>query len=213
MSTDADCAGARRELSAARDGEQALGEAARRHLAGCGACRVWAARLDRVTARVRVDAVHTPDVLPAALDVWDAEAARDDRMPGRRALLAVAGVACLAVAAGHLAGIAAITAADAHSSRELAAIDAALGVAFLLAAWRPRRFAAGLAPLAAVLALLLVVAATVDVLTGHASLIGEVVHLPSVVGALALLGVWRRAAEPDPAPAAAGRRSRQGAAA
>jgi predicted anti-sigma-YlaC factor YlaD len=198
-----DCAQARDAVSAARDGEGALDSGVHTHLQVCGSCQIWAQQVDRLTARLRVDAVDTPDVLPQALAAWDAQEGQHDVLRPYRVLLTVAGVASLGLAVAHLADVQAVTAADVHTSRELAAVESALGCGFLLAAWRPDRFILGLAPIVALLATLLAVVAAVDVIGGNTTVLGELVHLPALSGAVVLLFARRLIVRREPAGAPA----------
>lgn len=94
--------------------------------------------------------------------------------------------------------------ASVHVARELGSWDIALSIGLLYAAWRPER-AAGLLPFALALAATMVVTATLDVTTGHTSLLGETAHLLALVG-LVLLAVlastnWWSVQRPTPGPA------------
>ena len=87
-----------------------------------------------------------------------------------------------------------------HSRQDVAALHLALSIGFLIAAWRPTRYAGGLAPVAAAAAVLLFLPTATDssVLTSGA--VDELSHLPVVVGAAGLLlGRWGRSVEQTPA--------------
>jgi predicted anti-sigma-YlaC factor YlaD len=188
------CDRMREWLSADRDGEAVPDRAqVDAHLRSCAGCRAWLGAVDRLTAPVRVAAVRGPDQVAAALAAWDTAVAVGPRLRGWRAALVVAGVASIAVALIQAVGLGPVG-DHGHGARDLAAFDAALGAAFLLAAWRPARFAPGLAPLAGILAVLLVVVVSVDVAAGRVSAAAEMLHLPTLVGAVALgaLLYWSR---------------------
>jgi predicted anti-sigma-YlaC factor YlaD len=179
------CDRIREWLSADRDGEAVPDPAAlEHHLRSCAGCRAWLEAVDGVTAPLRVSPARAPDQVVAALSVWD-ELATSPGLRGWRAALVVAGLASIAVAVLQGLGLGPAS-GHGHGARDLAAFDAALGAAFLFAAWRPDRFAAALAPLAVILAGLLMVVVAVDVATGRVSVVAEMLHLPTLVGAVAL---------------------------
>jgi predicted anti-sigma-YlaC factor YlaD len=197
----ATCAAAREAVSARLDGEAStLGaDALRHHLAACVDCRgfeVAAVSLDRRT-RVR-EVERVPDLSASIVAaVASGEAGADRRARDLRVVVALAGVAQLAVGAALLLGL---LDAVGHLGRDLGAFEVALGVGFLYAAWQPHR-AAGVLPMAAVVAGTVLVASTLDLLAGRATLLMELPHLAELVGVAALWALRRRL----PANAPAGR--------
>jgi predicted anti-sigma-YlaC factor YlaD len=94
------------------------------------------------------------------------------------------GVALPALLLGDDAGL------PVHTARHLGSFAVALGVGFLVAAWRPSRIA-GLLPVAAALVACLVVTSAFDVAVGRAAPTGELSHATELVGLAALWLLWR----------------------
>jgi predicted anti-sigma-YlaC factor YlaD len=189
----AGCAPARETLSAHLDGEDGplpLAEA-RRHTDGCVPCERYGASLTAVTRRVRVapaDAVPdlTAPILAALAD--DRAAAPVRRLTDVRVLVGLAGAVQLLLALPVLLGV---TAPALHLGRELGALELALGVGFLLAAYQPHR-AAGVLPVAVAAVAVVAVGAAVDLLAGRAAVVAELGHLTELVGVAALWVLTRR---------------------
>jgi predicted anti-sigma-YlaC factor YlaD len=187
------CSAVRESLSARLDDEvPPLATAAvDRHLGGCHACARYATDLQGLHREARVAvADEVPDL---TADILVAVTAQQQLAVGRRTrelrvLVAVAGVVQLALAVPVLLGL---LGPAAHVGRELGALQLALGVGLLVAAWQPWR-AAGVLPVAAVVASTTVVAGIVDVASGAATLTGELVHLSELAGVLALWALRRR---------------------
>lgn len=197
-----DCTTAREAISAALDGE-APGVAAAElaaHVEACPACRGWRDQVHLLTRRVRLQAAPRLEP-PGRLvgDVLRVAATRRRRAspvaPARLGLVA-AGVAQLAISVpalvlGHDHG------APVHVAHELGSLDAAVGLGFLAAAWRPS-LAAGMRAVMGAAALLLVSTAILDLVAGRTGLGEEAWHLVVVVGCLLL---WRAAAFVPPGAA------------
>jgi predicted anti-sigma-YlaC factor YlaD len=190
------CGVVRESLSARLDDEGAplTGAAVDRHLDGCHACARYATDLQRVHREARVAVADevpdlTADILVAITEEQQVTVGRRTRE--LRLLVALAGAVQLALAVPVLLGL---LGPAAHVGRELGALQLALGVGLLVAAWQPWR-AAGVLPVAAVVASAAVVAGVVDVASGAATLTGELVHLSEIAGVLALWALRRR----DPA--------------
>jgi len=186
------CQPYREAISAMADGEVApvSDEALRHHLDGCAMCTAFAASAQDLHRRVRVhEAEQVPDLTASILAAVDTPAVSRSRarFAQLRVVLAMAGVAQLLLlvpflVSGHaLAG---------HASREATIFQVALGIGFLVVAQRPAR-AAGLLPVAAVVALLASVVAVADVLTGTATLMQESVHVIEIVGTFVLWAMVR----------------------
>jgi predicted anti-sigma-YlaC factor YlaD len=194
------CEAAREAISAMLDGEPPTvarlnsPERARAqlesHLSTCAACRAWRERAHEVTRRTRLAAarpVPSPD--PSLLAAMRAIDRRDPwwrtLMLTRVALVLVA-LAQLTLALPELlAG--SYREAPIHVAHEMGALDVALGVGFLVAAWRPLR-AQGMRAIVGCAALLLALTAVVDLLAGRTDLGDETPHLLVLAGWLLL---WR----------------------
>lgn len=184
------CGPTRAWLSAFRDAESLEDPAARAHLDSCDACGSWAAALDVVSRRTAVRSVGSPDVAGAAIAAFDAlraAAPRQRQHTLARALLGLAGVAAVVLAVlGLTDAFGTLSIAGSHIGRELYAFEAALGVGFLVAAWRPARYAASLVPVTAVVILVAVLPSAAD-LGARANQLAEASHLPVLLGLGALL--------------------------
>ena len=160
------------------------------HLRVCAACARFEATAGAMARRTRVAAVQAvPNLTAPILVALDEQriAPAGRRRKRLRALVGLAGAAQLVIAIAALAGR---FGPDLHAGRELGALQLALGVGLVLAAWQPRR-GPGVLPILAVLAVVTLVTAVVDVRTGAASVTGELVHLVELIGVLALWGLVR----------------------
>jgi predicted anti-sigma-YlaC factor YlaD len=184
------CASVTEAISARMDGEPpplSFVEVSR-HLTGCAACRRFESAAVEVTEHSRsLTATAAPDLAPTILAALhqDRHSRELRRTLELRWLVAVAGAVQLVLGLVGTAG------AELHVGRDLGALQLALGVGLVLAAWQPQR-SAGVLPIAAVVAVAAVTAATIDVATGGASAGAELTHLAEVVGVLALWGLRRR---------------------
>lgn len=190
------CASVRESVSAALDGEEAAlpSVEVRRHLTTCGDCRRFEAALPGVNRRVTVaGAEAVPDLTAAILRALAPGLGGPTPRPRElRFLVGFAGVIQLVLAVPVLVGA---VGPAVHLGRDLAAFELALGAGLLLAAWQPRR-AAGVLPIAAVVAVLATLGGVVDLATGRASFVSELGHLAELVGVAALWALVRRL--PDP---------------
>lgn len=198
-----DCEDVRERVSALRDGEEGDATPLGTHVRDCPPCRAWLDDLDRLTSRYRLGLVRSPDLTAAALAEWDRQShAGASSADGWRWVLAAAGTASILVSATRLiAGLGPLVwgPAHAHHMREIAAVEVALGLGFLLVARRPSRFSAGLVPVCVALVALLATVVAVDILGGHTSWMSELVHVPLALGTVAL-GVVHRRSGRDPGP-------------
>lgn len=179
------CARMRRLLSADLDGEatQAESTLAHDHVMRCEECAAWLERVQRTTRRARLrSAEPTPDLTAGVLDRL-ARVDRRRRLQGSvlRTMLVSLGLVQLEWA------IAGLVHDHTHVSREMVAFDVAVALGVLAVALRPWR-AAGLLPVLGVLAALLAVTSTLDLLDGRTTFYRELPHL-LVVAELAV--VWR----------------------
>lgn len=213
MVHDDGCAAIREAVSADLDGEVApIGRAeVARHLRRCRACERFVDDLSVLARRTRIGAA---DQVPDLTTAITARLSRSPTSPpvaasparrGRdlRILVGLAGVAQLVIAVPMLLGL---FSPDLHLGRDLGSAQVAIGVGLLFAAAQPRR-APGLLPVLAVVVAATMIAATIDVATGTASLAAELTHVAELVGVAALWALSRRL--PDaPVPVASPRRLR-----
>jgi predicted anti-sigma-YlaC factor YlaD len=204
-----DCEGCRTAVSARLDDEDpGLPTAAvHAHLAQCVQCRAFEADVAALHRTMRVGpAPEVPDLTahimarlePAAAVHRDRWTAHRDAWRACLALVAVVQIA-LAVPAlvlGEDAGL------PVHTARHLGSFAVALGVGFLVVAWRPDR-AAGLFPLVAVLVGCLVLTSGIDIASGRTGAPGELSHSTELLG-LALCWIVGRCAPSAVAPALRG---------
>lgn len=185
------CVPTREALSAQLDGETSslpLAEA-QRHAASCTPCGRFGAQLATVTRRVRVAAADAVPDLTAPILVALAEDRAGvglRRLRDLRVVIGLAGVVQLVLAMPVLFGLT----VGVHLGRDLGALELALGVGFLVAAYQPHR-ASGVLPIAAAAFGVVMVAAVFDVTAGRAALVGELGHLSELVGVLALWTLTR----------------------
>lgn len=201
------CATFREALSARMDGESA-GMPPREldaHLAGCPSCRDWQTAALQVTRRARVTvAVPIPDVTRAVLErlAADVRRLRGRRVwvaPVARAVLAVLGVAQMALSLPPLVAGTATMSAPAHVARESGSWGIALAAAFLVVAASPR-LAAGALPVLGSFSVVLGSVTVADLSTGMVSLERAAGHLLIFAGTLGIAVVaWlgrRRGRDP-----------------
>ncbi len=181
-----DCATAREAISAMADAEDPgadSGDVAA-HLAQCAACRAWRDAAHEVTRRARLEVAQP---VPArAREVAAAVRART-WVPRRARLATLARAGLLAIAIGQLAyTIPCLVfghdhSAPQHIAREMGSFDAAVAAGFLVAAWRPGR-ALGMRAMVGVAAVLLLVTAAIDLVSGRTSAGDEAPHLLTLAG-------------------------------
>jgi predicted anti-sigma-YlaC factor YlaD len=159
------------------------------HLEGCPACAAFARRAARLHRELRLRrAEAVPDLSAAILAGAPGGGLGDGRVAAGgtasvgtlRWLLALVGIAQVVASVpgivfGEDGGM------QVHAARHLGSFGAALGVGFLVAAWRPQR-AVGILPVVAALGLLLVSTAVADVAGRNVAAAGETMHLAELVG-------------------------------
>jgi predicted anti-sigma-YlaC factor YlaD len=187
------CRTVREALSARLDGEEhpLPDDEVDRHLAACAGCTENLDAMAGLDRRLRLtEAFEVPDLTAPILVALaeDRSAAATVWATRLRGLVALAGTVQLALALPALLGVGA---PDVHLGRDLAVLQLALGVGFLVAAWQPSR-AAGLMPVAAVVGIVTLITAGVDVIAGTASPVAESAHLSEIVGVVALWALRRR---------------------
>ncbi len=206
--TPAGCADVRAACSAHLDGEESpiAAAAVDLHLAACADCRAWIESAGELHGRVRLaPAPVVPDVSDAVLAAVGGRRPRARLAPtpftpadrGLRLALALIalvqiGVALPALVLGEDAGL------PAHTARHLGSFAVALGIGYLVAAWRPSRVP-GLFAVAAAVVVCLLVSSALDVVSGSATAASEVAHAPELVG-LAALWLLARAERPGVLP-------------
>ena len=178
--------------------------------AACTECAGGADDAARATRLARLDVRPVPD-LSEHIAVRVARPARKvaRRRAWLRVVLALTGLAQLAIGIPALTGDSLGMAMSAHAAHEGAAWNLAIGVALLGAAWLPRR-AAGLIPLLGVFLIVLSALSVHDVIDGAVGLDRLATHSAVLVGLLVLIALDRaeRALPPQAPgelPAATGR--------
>ncbi len=186
-----DCTDARTAISARLDGEDqpSAAPALDAHVRTCADCRAFQASATSMHRRLRLrPAEPVPDLsasIVAALGPAD-----DGRIPGLRAGLAAVAIVQILIALpalilGDDAGL------PAHTARHLGSFAVALGIGFLVAAWRPERVG-GVLPLTAALVLCLLLTSGIDVASARADALSELGgHATELVG-LGLLWLLAR---------------------
>jgi predicted anti-sigma-YlaC factor YlaD len=171
---DVDCTRWREAISAEADGERAEIDSrlVAAHIARCAACRSYAESVRLAQPRTVPDLADSISKLHAAAD--------RARHPGLlRVTLAVIAVQSVIFAFPSFV-FGEEHAAAPHSARHLGAFGIAYGVALLVVVVRPAR-ARSILPMALVLAGAQIIAAIVDLTSGHIPALGEVRHLPQVI--------------------------------
>jgi len=180
------------QLSSRLDGEAlALPPAAvDAHVTGCAGCTSFLLNATKLHRAVRLRrAEDVPDLTSAVLE---AAPAHGYRLFARYALLTVSLTILILAVPALLFGTEG--SAPAHLARHLGALDIAIGIGLLGAAWRPAR-ARSFLPIAAALAGSMLVTAVIDAADGTTPLIGEAYHLLELTG---LVLVWALAGFPAP---------------
>lgn len=194
------CDQCRDGVSALLDGEDpgCPSAALHAHLAGCATCCDFEGDVARLHRASRVmPAPDVPDLTPRVLAAIDTEPARSPALTGHLDAWR-AGLALVAIVQIALAIPALLLGSDAglpvHTARHLGSFDAALGIGFLVVAWKPSRVP-GLIPVIAALVACLVITSAVDVASGRAAALGELTHVTELLG-LALCVLIARGASP-----------------
>lgn len=160
------------------------------HVNGCAGCTSFLLGATRLHRAVRLRAAE--DVPDLAAAVLDGAPSYGYRLFARYALLAVSLTVLILAVPALLFGTEG--SAPAHLARHLGALDIAIGVGLLGAAWRPAQ-ARSFLPIAAALAGSMFVTAVIDAADGTTPLIGEAYHLLELTG---LVLVWALAGFPAP---------------
>ena len=178
------CEPVRETLSAWLDGEDGVisQAVATRHLEVCADCRRYEVAVAGAQRRLR-PALVVPDLTEPIVVADAARRQRELRARAARGLVSLVGLAQLVLAVPLLIGL---VEPELHLARHLGALELGLGVGLLVAALQPRR-AAGVLPIAAVVATVSVVSAALEIQRGHTTLLAESVHLLEVA---AVLGLW-----------------------
>jgi predicted anti-sigma-YlaC factor YlaD len=179
-------------LSASLDGEATtLEEAATdAHVATCSECRAWHASATSLTRASRLrpaDAV--PDLTAEILAAVPVAVPEETFEPLAVARIGLALVAVAQVVVGQTSLLDAGAIAT-HLAREQGVWEVALAIGFATAAWQPRR-AAALVPLVGALVVGLFVTASVDAAEGSVAVWSEGHHLVAVIGLSLLIAASR----------------------
>ena len=168
-------------ISAHIDGELAADEVLglERHLEDCDRCGLYSADAWALRRSLRVTAVPDTEATPAKLAATTA--------PGPLTilpyLLGAIGAALVILNIGAVFSVE--SGAQAHLSRHDGIFGTALGIAMLAVAAKPYR-AIGLVPITTTVAVLMVVAAAVDLTSNEANAAAEAVHLLEFAGLICL---------------------------
>jgi predicted anti-sigma-YlaC factor YlaD len=192
----AHCDDIRISLSARLDGEAMTlpADVVDGHVSGCAMCRTWLDGAERVTRAVRVRSVAVPDLTVRILASLQADgtvagparAARTAEVVGGtrtrrlRQGLGLLAVVQLMLAVPELLGAAGH---DAHSGREVAALEIALSVGLLVAACYPE-YARVFAPVAVALVVCFAAISALDMIEGAVTPGRVAVHFLTVAQAV-----------------------------
>jgi predicted anti-sigma-YlaC factor YlaD len=205
-----------REAASARLDNEPIGMSAsalEHHLTSCLDCARWLEAATRATRLARLGAPPVPDLTDAITALVVSPARRVlRRRHVLRGLLLVAGVVQLVIGIPAITGDSIGMAMSMHAAHEAAAWNIAIGVAFLAAAWLPRR-AAGLIPLLSTFTLVLGILSIHDLAAGAVTLGRLATHLAVLAGLLVLIALDRaeRALPPGRSASFAGRRGERSA--
>ena len=179
-----ECAALRGHVTAMRDGEALPNQRTLEHLETCPACRDWVDASDAVTRQVRLRTPSGPSVLTAAMAAWDVAAGQRENALARvgRLLLGLAALGCAAAAVLLATGETVHTHLGGRAGRDLFVFELAIATGLACAAWRPARFLTGVTPLLVVITAINVALSARDLMTGGASTLAELTHLPFLVG-------------------------------
>ena len=193
-----------RESVSARLDDEPLGMSAAAldsHLTSCPDCARWAEAAAQATRLARVDVRHVPDL--------SAQITANVVLPARTVLrrrrwlrigLLLAGLAQLVIGLPALTGDSIGMTMSMHAAHEAAAWNLAIAVAFLAAAFRPRR-AAGLIPLLGTFLVILTALSIRDLVQGAVTADRLATHLAILVGLVFLVVLDRAERAFPPAPA------------
>lgn len=186
-----ECDAAREAMSAYLDGEESplSGAWLTAHVVECAGCRNWYAAAAQIRRRSRLALVaQVPDLVNQILATTAASTKAASTASAATRRLSVARVALAGAALTQLwfALPVLLFARDPdvseHPAHELGSFGTALGVGFLVVAWRPR-LARGMRPLVGAVAALLLATALVDLVHGGRTTVAdEAPHLLAVTG-------------------------------
>lgn len=185
-----DCAAAREAISTLLDGEPVgiAQDRLRSHLDACAACRAWREQAHEVTRRVRLaEAAPVPapdDSLLEAMQTLDRRGSWWRTLALTRVALVLVALAQIVLSLPELLS-GSYRDAPIHVAHEMGALDLALAVGFLAAAFRPTR-AQGMRALIGCAALLLLLTGALDLIAGRTSWSDEAPHLLVLAGWLLL---------------------------
>lgn len=187
------CEHSRRHLGAMRDREAFADPDVDRHLADCVDCRAWLDGVDQLTRSMRLRTVSQPTFVDGALALWDARQSRHSAIgtTAGRLMLAIAALGCLLVGVSIAAGSAGHTHTGVTAQREVIILEVALAFGLACAAARPRTFLPGILPILGVVAVVNVGVSMINLIVERSGLLGEIAHLPFLVGLLGALLIHR----------------------
>jgi predicted anti-sigma-YlaC factor YlaD len=170
-----ECDVARLAISETIDGDMPISQSVIDHLNRCPACRSWQEAAHQLR-RATMHPVLAGEQSPVAVS----------RLPERFVLhrwirFALGWAAVLLIGGNIVAMFSAGSGSAIHLERHQAAFDVALGLAFLIVAWRPDR-AYGMVPFAVTFVLALSVSAVIDLVNGASTVVRESGHLIELAG-------------------------------
>lgn len=200
------CDDVRLSLSARLDGEPMplAASIVDTHLVSCVTCRAWLDGAERVTRAVRVQPVSVPDLTARILARLQADGTVATLPAARKKPDQPRWVARMRWALGALAVVQLMLAVpamlgeagqDAHSGREVAALQIALSVGLLVAAFYPE-YARVFAPVAVALVVCFAAISTLDTIEGAVTAPRVAAHLLTVAQAAVVWWVARNASRP-----------------
>jgi predicted anti-sigma-YlaC factor YlaD len=207
MRADPRCNDVRLSLSARLDGEPMpmAGPAVDSHVDDCAMCRAWLDGAERMTRAVRVQPVEVPDLTARILARLQADGTVRELRPAPAKEPAGAkvkdrlrwGLGGLAIVQLMLAMPALLGNAghDAHSGREVAALEIALSVGLLVTAFYPE-YARVFAPVAVTLVICFAAISALDTIEGAVTPARIALHLLTVAQAICVWLIARRATRP-----------------
>ncbi len=178
---DVTCETWREAISAGADGEDPGVDArlVEAHLARCEDCRRFRDTILQLRRRAAVGPAPAMPDLSRRIVKLDRIADRASRWGIVRGLLGIVAVEIIALSVPALV-LGEEQATSAHAARHLGAFTVAYGATLLMVVVRPAR-ARTVLPVAATLALALVITAIVDIADGEVPLSGEALHIPELI--------------------------------
>ncbi|MGD9702709.1 MAG: zf-HC2 domain-containing protein [Acidimicrobiia bacterium] len=190
---DVSCSAWRDAISAIADGEEPELDArlVSAHVARCPSCAAFQEDVHRLSRHAGTEqAAQMPDLAPTVVKAAQVADRLSVWWVLRLGLIIVAVQISVFAAPALLFGE--TTDTGEHAARHLGSFALAYAIGLVVVAMRPAK-ARGMLPMATALAACLAITAVIDVARGRSPIIGEVAHLPELMG---LVFVWLLAAAP-----------------